>query len=246
MTFALLPATLAPAAPLPVGLALADMPVDTAEPPPDFAALLANARITMSRPEPDNPAYTPDADETPDTDPGLLGLMLVLPAPPDPAPAPEAPPPTDLIGVSTVSGSSGDHAPRSAPPVVDLRTPDWPIELARHLGNELGAPAPGQDQEMTLDLSPETLGPLRLHVTLGEDGARVTLLASTPEAARLIQENRQHLDQALAEAGFSLAGDGAPSQGRPAPSRIPVPTPLTPPASAHAPTRTTDALDLLA
>lgn len=257
----------------------------------DFAALLADQpgpglEAAPSLPltpgalaQPAPPAPGPDAaedaagaveDDLPpeltELPPGILALLAgqAVPfAPPQPVEAQAA-----AEALDAVAGLATAAAPPAAPgavtlpqPPLDTAAPDWAAQLAARLGAPEALAA--QPTELTLDLAPDHLGPLRLNIRMAEDGAQIAIATATPEAARLLQDNAADLRRSLAEAGFTLAGAGAaqggpsgeaPPQHRHTPDRdtaprLPSTEPAPPPAGAASsapPPRRDAGLNLLA
>ncbi|MFN7050692.1 MAG: flagellar hook-length control protein FliK, partial [Gemmobacter sp.] len=187
----------------------------------------------------------PELTELP---PGILALLagqsvpLARPAVIEPQATAEA---CDAVGglamaVSPPAAPAGGTLPQ---PPLDTAAPDWAAQLAARLGGPEGAAA--QPTELTLELAPDHLGPLRLNIRMAEDGAQIAIAAATPEATRLLQDNAADLRRSLAEAGFSLSGEGgtsgeAPPQprhslNRDTAPRLPSADPAPPPAGAASP-----------
>ena len=220
-----------------------------------------SAALTPARAAPDDPAPGPDDDPAPAD---LPPALLVLPMAPIQAFAlpPGLDPPQDAgdpgAGLATAA-SPAALPPVSAPalPVpVDGAAPDWGTQLAARLDGPAGAAAP--PTELSLDLAPDHLGPLRLNIRMAEDDTRIAIAAATPEAARLLQDTAADLQRSLADAGFMLAGERAPqgdaSAGRqpqpwPTPGPVPRTTDPAPPRGAafpHSSPRRAGGLNLLA
>ncbi|MDP2084662.1 MAG: flagellar hook-length control protein FliK [Gemmobacter sp.] len=209
---------------------------------PDFALLLAALAVpALSRTpaprmadaaEPPAPATArdgevPDRDDKPPTAPEAP-VFGFLPAPILPADPPQPPPqPAEAVAAAgaaqgVVAPPPSSPGPESAPPPLDITQPDWPAQLAARLRGDTGPVDAMSGTDITLEVSPETLGPLRLRITVEGDGARISILAGSDDAARLLQASRPELERSLADAGFSLAGDGAQDRrGAPPPQLTP-------------------------
>lgn len=253
----------------------------------DFAALLADQpgpgpEAAPSLPLPPGalaqagpPASAPDAagaaeDDLPpeltELPPGILALLAGQAVPFAPAQPVEAQAAAEAL--DAVAGLAPAVAPPATPgvgtlpqPPLDTAAPDWAAQLASRLGAPEAVAA--QPTELTLDLAPDHLGPLRLNIRMAEDGAQIAIATATPEAARLLQDSAADLRRSLAEAGFILAGAGAaqggpsgeaPPQPRHSPDRdtaprLPSTEPAPPPAGAASsapPPRRDAGLNLLA
>lgn len=227
----------APSLPLPPGALAQPAPPAPGPAAPEDAAGAA---------EDDQP---PELTELP---PGILALLAGQAVPFAPAPVIEAQAAAEAF--DAVAGLAPAVAPPAPPgvgtlpqPPLDTAAPDWAAQLASRLGAPEAVAA--QPTELTLDLAPDHLGPLRLNIRMAEDGAQIAIAAATPEAARLLQDNAADLRRSLAEAGFTLAGEGAaqggpsgeaPPQPRQSPDRDPAPglprtDPAPPPAAAASP-----------
>lgn len=159
-------------------------------PGPPVAAPL-NPHVAQITPEP-----TPDP-QRPAPDPGPL-------MPPQPALALVAPLPVAAAPVD---------APPPAP--VTITAQDWPAQIADRVAAAMADSTTGrQNREISIDIAPEHLGPLRLRVSVTDKGTEISVAAAHPEVAHLLKEAQPDLQRALAEAGqpaFQHTGSGSGS-----------------------------------
>jgi flagellar hook-length control protein FliK len=84
---------------------------------------------------------------------------------------------------------------------------DWPATVASVSVNAL-TPDGGT---LTLELTPEDLGRLRVTLTIEGDTASVRFQTETPEAARLLSDAERQLSADFARSGVTLTGHEARS-----------------------------------
>ena len=99
---------------------------------------------------------------------------------------------------ATASGQAGRQAQAQAhaPPAAQLAQSVAALHMA-------GAGA----RQVTINLTPGTLGAVQVHIARGQDGASViTLQVEKPETLRTLQQDSAHLHQALDRAGLPSAG----------------------------------------
>jgi flagellar hook-length control protein FliK len=75
----------------------------------------------------------------------------------------------------------------------------------------------GDGQTLDIQLTPETLGRLKITMEMRDGQAMVSVVTDNPEAARLFNDNQSRLADVMAKAGLTLAshdaGTGAQSGG---------------------------------
>lgn len=143
------------------------------------------------------------------------------PAPASAGPDMQASPADDLPAAGTAPEIAPEIAPAPAfgpalSGTTSLAVPQGPAPLATRVGAvvageaarlapavapEGGATPGGPVRVLELALSPETLGRVVVRLRLTPDGLSVRLRADNPETARLLEEDRPRLMQALAAAG---------------------------------------------
>lgn len=82
----------------------------------------------------------------------------------------------------------------------------------------------GPVRVLEMELSPETLGRVVIRMRLTGSGLDVKIRASSPETARMLEQDRDHLARLLETRGVSLEAlqlDAAPSRGASAPAHEP-------------------------
>lgn len=102
--------------------------------------------------------------------------------------------------------------PLLAPETLNLDRPaaDWSATLAGVAGGML-LPEGGR---LEIRLEPEALGPLSVMVEVSGAEASVTILAASPEAARIIAQATPDLATAMAAQGLTLSGQQAHAGGQ--------------------------------
>lgn len=131
---------------------------------------------------------TPSVGATVASGAGVFSLALPLLAASDamsPGKAAEAPPPVQLHGAD---------APQQ-----------WSAQIEWTLKSGL--------QEARVEVSPDTLGPVQIHLQLIDSTLSLHLHAAQPETRTLLQEQLPALRQALAQSGISV-GDAQVGQGQ--------------------------------
>ena len=124
-----------------------------------------------------------------------------------------APPPTSSpSGLADPAHRSGTvpSAPQQAAPVVMTHRADWPQTV---VSATLASLTSGGGT-MTLELAPETLGALRITLTLDGDSASVRIQTETPEAARVLNDAERQIAQDFARQGITLSAHDAQSDRR--------------------------------
>jgi hypothetical protein len=165
---------------------------------------------------------------------------------PDAAPRPAAGPP----GPSSLPAPGGAPAPRApaAPPATAAPEPARPRELDDLVRTaQVRAPAARDGGEMRLDVAPEGLGRVQVHVVVRDDAVHAVLYAQHDDARDALAAQRPALEAALGRSQLRLEGftvglgqpqqepahersPGPPRRGEPAPL---APAPVPQPAAAE-------------
>lgn len=171
---------------------------------------------------------TPVDRRRPEPRPELPAVLSFVLAPPPPAPVPTAAVPVEAAASDAPSAVTAaapgmsaplpglmlptppQTAPESfvlpaPPPRVDLAAPDWPVRVADTV---ISALVEGR-QDISVDVAPERLGPLRLRVAITDRGTEITIAAAHPDTAQMLRAAQPDLQRCLAEAGLSLNAAGA-------------------------------------
>ncbi len=192
----------------------AAMPTGAAAPPPVAApvaqaatpgndAAPLEAAIRPAAPAPVSGHGGPDGTPQAQHSAGSAAPPAAIPAPglpdspaaPGPAPVPLAEPVQQAGTLSAVP----------AAPVAMMDRADWPQTVVTATLAGL-SPDGGT---MTMEISPQELGALRITLTLEGDSASVRIETATPEAARLLNEAERQLSQDFARQGVTLAAHDA-------------------------------------
>ena len=96
-----------------------------------------------------------------------------------------------------------------APPPVQLHSADAPQQWSTQIEWTLKSGL----QEARVEVSPDTLGPVQIHLQLIDSTLSLHLHAAQPETRTLLQEQLPALRQALAQSGISV-GDAQVGQGQ--------------------------------
>lgn len=198
-------------------------PIPTSAPHPALASPLMTvaelpAEAPLELPAPEEAAVPEVAPELP---------KLAVPVETPGATAPTEPAPSAPLG-SVAPPAAASVAERPAPLQAPLPVRELPQQLASFV-QRLGAE--GQT-EIHVRLDPPALGQIRVVVEQGKEGIAVRIVAQTPEALLLLQDQRAPLQQELSRQNISMesfsaslgggeAGGQQPrSQGFSSPSRL--------------------------
>lgn len=145
----------------------------------------------------------------------------------NPAPASSSSPGAPASGLAGVAAWSAvasrmADAPESVSrEPLPLREPVGTQRWQEELGNRVTLMTAQGRQSGSLHLNPEHLGPVEVHIDMGEEGARVQFGAQHAETRQALQDALPRLREMFTEAGLSLQQAGvsqhAPRHDRPAP-----------------------------
>ena len=110
-------------------------------------------------------------------------------------PAPENNPQTGMPILDRSSTHASELATGSS------KTVHTPTTVAAQVSSQLSG---ADDGWVTVSLDPADLGPMRIHVTHRADGLSIEILAKDPTTLQWLEQNREHLMDALGQEGLSL------------------------------------------
>lgn len=96
--------------------------------------------------------------------------------------------------------ASGMAQPAQATLSTPLQSPDW----GRDLGSQLVQMTQRGDQQITLQLNPQDLGPLSVELRVSDQLAQLSLLATSAQVRGALEQALPQLREALAEQGITL------------------------------------------
>lgn len=87
------------------------------------------------------------------------------------------------------------------------------IPLIREISQEVITLANEHGKSLRIQVHPENMGKIDLHLISGKDGLQVTIKAEVPATARLLENHMDELNRSLSNAGLSIGGMSVSNQG---------------------------------
>jgi hypothetical protein len=208
------PGTAATTVPVPAPVDAASPAAAPTVPLAPVADPLPGFTVVVAAPETPAPAVAPDADEVPATvaPADLPAVAAAAPgegAAPDTGSAPDqdTPPPAPAAAAPATAAVAGPAVPAVAP--VAVAEPAAPAAPAPPVSGQVAQQvavlrtAPDGTHTMTVVLTPETLGPVEVQVTLTQGSVELTLKSATEAGRSALLEALPDLRRDLAGAGLT-------------------------------------------
>lgn len=87
------------------------------------------------------------------------------------------------------------------------------IPLIREISQEVITLANEHGKSLRIQVHPENMGKIDLHLISGKDGMQVMIKAEVPATARLLENHMDELNRSLSNAGLSIGGMSVSNQG---------------------------------